>query len=81
VFDAGPADVRFVVSKAALKHVHLPVLRAAPVNIISLKLHIHLHRNIIRIRRTRGRSLRNFRQRNVLWDFAEHGTEKYFHTV
>jgi hypothetical protein len=53
--------------------------RVPRFNIIPLILHTHLHLITTRISRTSGRRLRTFKQRNVVADFEQHGTEKYFH--
>lgn len=49
---SGPLAEGFVVHSAAVNHVSLPVLRFAPVSIISSTLHAHIQLNVTLIRRT-----------------------------
>jgi hypothetical protein len=66
-FDSRSVNLGFVVDKVALGQVFFPaVLRLSPVRMIPLVLHKDVYRNTAVIRRTRGRSLRIFKQNNVL---------------
>jgi hypothetical protein len=60
VFDSGPVHLRFVVDKAALREIFLPVLQFSSVSIILPLLHTHLHLHVAVTRRTNGHNLGTF---------------------
>jgi hypothetical protein len=67
-----------VVDNVALGKIFLQALPFSPDSIIPPILHSHLDINSTLRRRTSGRSLGAFKQRNVLPAASEHGKERFF---
>jgi hypothetical protein len=62
--DPGPVHVHFVLDKAALTQVFIPVFRHPPVTVMPPLLRIQLHLHVALIKRTNWRNLGMFQKTN-----------------
>jgi hypothetical protein len=65
-FNPRPIRTGFVVGRVALVWIFSPVLRLAPVSVIQLMLHNHLHVHVAVSRRTKEGSLETFHKTILL---------------
>jgi hypothetical protein len=80
--DPGPVQVRSVVDTVALGLGFLySTLRFYPPTVIPLLLYIHLHLNTHINRRTRGKMMATFKQKDTLSDMREKWIEMKLHIV